>query len=215
MTAMGKQRSVEVAPLGAGEVADAGAVLGRAFVADPLWSALIGDPERRPEMLLRMFTGVIKTTIAARGVAEKTPGLAGVAVWLPPGRDLGLWAMVRSGFALPRFVMRLSRSDRRHMMLGLRQIGERKKALMPRPHWYVAAIGVDPELQGKGLGSVLMEHGIARADRDDAPVYLETETERNVAFYQRLGFRVIEELTLEGPAVPMWLMARRPTSARP
>ena len=101
------------------------------------------------------------------------------------------------------------------MMSALRQVGERREALMPEPHWYVAAIGVDSESQGMGFGSVLMRHGIARADRDEAPIYLETETERNIAFYQKLGFDVIEEFTPGGVGVQMWLMVRQALSTRP
>ncbi len=84
---------------------------------------------------------------------------------------------------------------------------------MPEPHWYVAALGVDPEVQGQGLGSVLMAHGMARADRDGRPIYLETETERNVGFYRRFGFDVVEEFIPEGLNVPMWLLARRGSSS--
>ena len=46
-------------------------------------------------------------------------------------------------------------------------------------------------------------------DRDEVPAYLETGTERNVAFYVRHGFKVTEELRLpKGP--PIWLMWRDP-----
>jgi ribosomal protein S18 acetylase RimI-like enzyme len=190
-------------------------MFGRAFETDPLWTAVIVDSDHRPEMLVGMFTALTRTTVVAQGVAEKTPGLEGVALWFPPGRDMGLWAMVRAGFAMPRFVMRLPKLDRKRMMTVLRQVGERRKVLMSEPHWYVAAIGVDPDSQGMGFGSVLMELGIARADRDKAPIYLETETERNVGFYQKLGFDVIEEFTPKEVAVQMWLMARQSTSPHP
>jgi ribosomal protein S18 acetylase RimI-like enzyme len=96
----------------------------------------------------------------------------------------------------------------------LRLLGERKKELMPDPHWYLAAIGVNPERQGEGLGSALVQSGIRRADRDNTPVYLETETEGNVGFYQHLGFEVIEQITAAGLDLPLWLMTRRPTSGR-
>ena len=156
---------------------------------------------------------MVRTTIAAKGIAEKTSDLTGVALWHPPERDLGVCAMVRSGLALPRSVMSLPRRDRKRMLFSFRQIGARRKALMPEPHWYVAALGVDPEVQGQGLGSVLMAHGMARADRDGRPIYLETETERNVGFYRRFGFDVVEEFIPEGLNVPMWLLARRGSSS--
>jgi len=189
-------------------------MLGRAFQTDPLWTAVMVDPVQRPGMLVRMFTALIRTTVVAQGVAEKTPDLEGLALWLPPARDMGVWAMVKAGFAMPRFVVRLPKSDRKQMIAVLRQVGERREALMPAPHWYVPAIGVDPESQGMGFGSVLMKHGIARADRDEAPIYLETETERNVGFYQRLGFDVMEEFTPKAVDVRMWFMARQGTSPR-
>ena len=164
-------------------------------------------PERRPETLVRMFTALTKAT-AVRGRAERTPDLGGIALWHPPGKDLGLWDMVRSGSALPRFVLSLGKLDRKRMIEALRQIGGRKKVLMPEPHWYVSAIGVEPERQGQGLGSVLMNHALARADRDGVPIYLETESESNVGFYSHLGFAVIEEIEVGAAKVPIWLMSR-------
>lgn len=202
-----------VTAIDASGFANAGEVLSRAFHTDPLWVTVIRDSERRPEMLATMFTGLTKTTIASHGMAERTLLMEGVALWLPPGRDIGLWAMVRSGLAMPRFVRSLPKQDRKRMMAVLRQIGERRKTLMPEPHWYVSAVGVDPQHQGKGFGSALMRHGVSRADRGDTPIYLETEAEENVGFYQHLGFEVIEELMPEGLDAPMWLMARRQRSS--
>ena len=117
--------------------------------------------------------------------------------------------MLRSGFALPLFATRLPASDRRRMMAVLRQVDERKKALMSDPHWYLAAIGVDPAKQGGGLGSRLMRSGIERADRGNVAIYLETEAEGNVGFYEHLGFEVVDEVTAAGLDLPIWLMVRR------
>ena len=85
---------------------------------------------------------------------------------------------------------------------------------MPDPHWYVSAVGVHPEHQGKGYGLGLMRHGILRADRGGTPIYLETEAAANVGFYQYLGFEVVEVFTPEGLDAPMWLMTRPPSYPR-
>lgn len=199
-------------PLPAKEYALAGAVLGRAFQADPVWRATFSDPDTRPELLAAMFTALTKATGAARGLAEATPDIDGVALWLPPGKDIGFWPMVKSGFALPRFVMSLPAPDRKRMMAVLRQLEERKKALMPDPHWYLSAIGVDPKRQGEGLGSTLVRSGLHRAEADHTPIYLETQTAGNVGFYQYLGFEVLEQITAAGLNLPLWLM-RHPPSA--
>jgi ribosomal protein S18 acetylase RimI-like enzyme len=190
------------------DFAVAGGVLGRAFLDDPLWSVLLSDPETRPADLARMFTGLVKTTTAAKGTAETTPGLEAAALWLGPGQDLGWWPMVRSGMAMARFAMKLPTADRRRMMAVLRQGEERRKELMPRPHWYLEAIGVDPQHQGAGFGSGLVRAGRRRADRDHTPVYLETETEGNVGFYEHLGFEVVEQTVAAGLDLPLWLMVR-------
>lgn len=186
-------------------------MLGRAFQDDPMWVALMPDADVRAGMLASMFTALARTTPAADGIAEKTSDIHGVALWLAPGRDIGLWAMAKSGFALARFTMGLPGNDRKWMMAVINQIGERRKALMPRPHWYLAAIGVDPDSQGEGIGSALMRHGIARADDGHHPIYLETDTESNVRFYRNLGFDVLEEMRPQRLDVPLWLMTRETT----
>jgi len=186
----------------------AGGVLSRAFLDDPLWLALISDPQTRQTKLAQMFTGLAKATAAANGVAETTPGLEAVALWLAPGKELGWWPMVRSGMAMPRFVMTLPARDRRRMMAVLRQGDQRRRELMPRPHWYLEAIGVEPERQGAGVGSGLVGAGLRRADLDNTPVYLETQTERNVTFYEHLGFDVVEQTVATGLDLPLWLMIR-------
>lgn len=116
--------------------------------------------------------------------------------------------MFRSGFALPRFALRLPPSERKVMLAVLQQFDHRRKHLMPSPHWYLSAVGVDPARHGEGLGSALVRRGIERAERDGRPIYLETETESNVRFYERLGFEVLEQSVATGLELPVWLMSR-------
>ena len=195
-----------VSPMERGGHRDVGAVLSRAFVDDPLWVAAF--PDDRLEKLATMFTALSKTTFAAGGIVEVTPAVSGAALWMPPGRSEGAWSMFRSGFALPRFARGLPTSERRVMLAVLQQFDHRRKHLMPSAHWYLSAVGVDPARHGEGLGSALVRCGIARSDRDGRPIYLETETEANVQFYQRLGFEVLEETVATGLELPVWLLSR-------
>jgi ribosomal protein S18 acetylase RimI-like enzyme len=90
----------------------------------------------------------------------------------------------------------------------------RRQALVPMPHWYLQAVGVDPGRHGQGIGTALVREGLARAERDRVPVYLETETERNVAFYAHLGFRVLEQHAVEAlDRLPVWLMRADPAGS--
>lgn len=123
-------------------------------------------------------------------------------------------ATLRSGFALPRMVARLGGDERKRLLATLTVLERRRQALMTSPHWYLVAIGVDPSRHGRGYGTALVREGLARARRDGTAVYLETESEANVRFYQRLGFRVLEQQRIEAlDGVPVWLMHAHPAGS--
>jgi len=62
------------------------------------------------------------------------------------------------------------------------------------PFCYLWFIGVDPAVQGKGIGSDLMAELLAKMDAQDLPVYLETSVARNISFYQKFGFQVFHQI---------------------
>ena len=198
----------EVIALPATERARAAAVLILAFLDDPIYRTLIPDPGDRQRSLDALWRALI-TTSSRYGVVDTTPDTAGVACWLAPGNaDLGLWRMVRTGLALPRAMMQFP-ADSRKRFLEMVSVTDRiRRERVPQPHWYLWALGVEPERQGQGIGRSLLAHGLARADADACPCYLETETEFNVAFYSRWGFLVVHEGEIAGARI--WSMLRKP-----
>jgi len=77
------------------------------------------------------------------------------------------------------------------------------------PHFYLAVLGTEPHAQGRGLGSAVLRAVLRQCDNDGVAAYLESSKERNIDFYARHGFRVLEELRLlRGPS--MWKMWRDP-----
>ena len=68
-----------------------------------------------------------------------------------------------------------------------------KKHHPKHPFMHLWFIGVKKEDQGKGLGSNLIQE-IEAENNGKQPIYLETSTERNLPFYQRLGFEIYHEL---------------------
>ena len=73
-------------------------------------------------------------------------------------------------------------------------------------HHYLWFLGVQPEWHGTGVGSRLLRHGLAAADRDGQPAYLDATSEHNVRLYERHGFEVVGELRAAGspPLFGMW-----------
>jgi ribosomal protein S18 acetylase RimI-like enzyme len=73
-------------------------------------------------------------------------------------------------------------------------------------------LGVEPALQGQGIGGRILAFGLERADAQRMPCYLDINNPDNIPFYQRYGFEVTEESNLPGYEFRIWGM-RRP--ARP
>jgi GNAT superfamily N-acetyltransferase len=176
--------------------------LARAFFDDPV--TLWANPGERTRLhrTRRFFLGRLRALLPHE-MSYATAGLEGGAIWSPPDAwEMGLRELLHD---LPAFISR-----RTPMVLrGMHEVESRH----PRePHYYLAILGVDPPLQGRGIGSRLLAPMLQRCDSEGVPAYLETATERNVAFYTRHGFKVTEEVDLpKGPR--MWLMWREPSRA--
>ncbi len=72
-------------------------------------------------------------------------------------------------------------------------------------HFYLFLLGAAE--QGQGIGAALIAPVLARCDADRLPAYLESSSDRNMSFYERLGFRVTwaERPTADGPLLRgMW-----------
>jgi GNAT superfamily N-acetyltransferase len=176
--------------------------LARAFYEDPVFNWLFPDDARRLAQSRKYFHGRARL-LMQQEETYTIDGAAAGAMWARPGewRDPPLSALRQIVALMPALGRRMPRA-----LGGLREIEEKH----PRaPHWYLAVLGTDPPRQGEGIGSALLAPVLADCDRLEVPAYLETGTERNVAFYTRHGFRVTSEIRLpDGP--PMWLMWRDP-----
>ena len=207
---MSRAPSRDVVPVDRSDSTRAGEVLGRAFYGTNQWAALLPDATVRQRKLEQMFTGTVKLTRAAGGIVERTPDFEAVALWLPPGRSIGLWPVLKSGFASARFAVTPPFPNLRRLTATMRRFDETHRQQMPDPHWYLLALGVDPAFHGRGYGSSLVLTGIERANKHDKEVYLETEADANTGFYLNLGFEVLAEITIETINLDFSLMLHRP-----
>lgn len=181
-----------------------GEMLARAFADDPVaaWSSPREAPRKR--MLERFHTARTRHFLP-HGEVWMTEGGESAAVWAPPDawktslrQDLELTACMLSPRLLPRVPL---------VVRGL--LGSENKHPETPPHWYLSTLGTDPVAQGRGLGTRVLAPVLAQCDRDSVGAYLESSKERNVDYYARFGFRVIDVLDLpRGPRI--WLMWRDP-----
>ena len=183
----------------------AATTLERAFMPDPMFKWILPNPEKRSQALHRLIRVPLEYGLRYGRVTQSDGGKA-IAIWIPPERPMSMPGMVRSGFlALP---FRIGFGPFFKFMGANQRMEKIHKKYMPEPHLYLLIVGVDPELQGKGRGSALVAEGLALADEANAPCYLDTSEERNLAFYERLGFKVVETASLGKDGPPGWGMRR-------
>ena len=196
---------LEVGALDASEVGEAVGVVVRGMRDNPTHVAAFGeDQERRLRSLRRFFgaafavVGLHEHMLVARGEDGSIVGVMGM---MPPGDCLpGPREQLRMLPVLLRIGPRSAGRVMRWMgVWSRRDPGER--------HWHLGPLALDAHLQGRGVGSRLMQIFCAQMDaaRDDA--YLETDKPENVRFYERFGFGVIGEEEMLG--VRNWFMFRR------
>ena len=190
------------------QTAQAGEMLAKAFTADPLYAGLFPDEGERAQSLRRMFTAVASYSVVY-GVVHTTPAVEGAACWLTPGNTkVTLWRLLRTGLGLQRAVAGFNPKARKAFMATLTYMDGIHERQGLGPHWYLWALGVEPGRQGKGIGSRLIQSALAQADEGGVPCYLETETERNVAFYQKHGFEVVTDGVVPDLGFRIWAMLR-------
>ena len=196
---------MEIVRLDPARLSEASDVLARAFYDDPAWRWVIPDEGRRARLLPWLFRVGFEVTVADVWTTEGQ--ILGAARWLPPGR-----AAMRVAPALRAFLatpLRLGPATGRFFAYG-RAVENLRARVAPGPHWYLAGIGVDPAARRRGVGSALLAPGLAGSRRDAVRAVLLTNSEANLTFYERAGFRVVgEDETPEG-GPHAWAMVREP-----
>lgn len=200
-------RPHRIVRLAEAQIRSASGVLARAFQQDPLFASAIPEATRRARWLPRLLRAVVRYG-CLYGEAYATAALDGVAVWLSPGNTtMRLGRMFRAGMLTAPLWLGRTGLKRFSDLFAHTEALHRRHA--PGAHWYLFSLGVDPAQQGKGVGGALILPVLSRADAEGLPCYLETQTERNVRFYEKHGFRVVEEGTAPGRALPIWAMRRK------
>lgn len=134
------------------------------------------------------------------GSADLVDGYLAAALWLPPGIHPDEEAMSK----LIRTTV--PENDQANVFAIFEQMDRHHPA---QPHWYLPMIGVDPAHQGKGYGSALLQHALARCDREDKLAYLESTSPSSVRLYQRHGFELLGTIQV-GSSPQLFSMIRKP-----
>ncbi len=174
-------------------------VLTLAFADDPVCRRLYPDPTQYltffPEFA-RLYGG----RAFDHGSAHFIENHGGAALWIPPDihpDDESLEQLLDSS------VEDAAKPE-------LFDVYAAMKTHHPKePHWFLPLIGIDPSMQGQGLGTTLMLHGLTACDREHMPAYLDSTHPSNIPFYERFGFELLATIEIGGHP-PVYPMLRRP-----
>ncbi len=182
--------------------------LARAFDADPVLTFFARKDEKRAQAIEAIFDVFFLRFTLPFGETWMTEDGRGAALWTPPGK----WSIAGGVLGGPRLIG----------AVGLGRVFEtlgamsRMQDVHPKPpHYYLFALGVDPQAQGRGLGSALLAAVLAKCDAEGAAAYLEASTPANARLYGRHGFVATGEVALAGGGPVVTTMWREPRAASP
>ena len=190
------------------EIPEATIILADAFKEDPLFKTVLGDAVKNSYKYVLIADFMIRYCHRYGDVYASSERFEGImAITKDSDTYMTLWRMIRSGSIFPFLKIGLKSFMVAAVALSPIDV-TRKKHMKNRSFLYVQIIGVAKDNQGKGFGGKLLTELTGMTDEAGLPIYLETETESNVLFYERFGFKTIQEMHLPGINQPMWAMIR-------
>jgi len=189
---------VEITTAGPDRIGVLADTLSRAFIDDPMLRWPLPDAPDVGDRLRQTFASIY-LDIADQGVIWEAGDAAGFAVWIPAGAADDMFA---SDEAVRGLLAPLTDDGGARYEALWNWIEER----VPRDVWYLDALGVATSRQGEGIGGALVRHGLEMARADGAAAFLETAVERNVGYYERFGFSVVDEGSPAPGGPHIWFM---------
>jgi ribosomal protein S18 acetylase RimI-like enzyme len=200
---------VEIRAMAANDMDEVCEVVGLAFAENPSTLANVRGDRERACQTMRDAVRIAKfgRPWSHALVAVQAGGIAGVlnaAEW--PHCQLSIVEKIRTAPSMVR-IMRTA------LPRAFTMMSKRETADPHQPHWHVGPVGVKPEFQGRGIGRALLESFLADLDEREAPAFLETDVDRNVNLYEKLGFTVTMRQEIVGVDTRfMWRDPRAPRS---
>ena len=200
--------STSVDPLQVSQTEALATMLSRSFQNEPNFVYIMPDEEARRIILRWFFQMVAIPASRVFGEICTTNQIDGASLWIRGGSGLTFERLIRN--AMPGMPLKLDQASlRRWINLGAR-VDNARHRLVRGPHWYLLALGVETSIDRFTLSGLLTGSVLSRADSDRIPCYVEIFDERDLSFYENLGFRVegAGGILQGGPS--FWAMIRAP-----
>jgi ribosomal protein S18 acetylase RimI-like enzyme len=175
-------------------------MLARAYNDDPMTNWVCLQDRHRTERIVGFMNLGLHLALPF-GEIYTTKGQTGSAGWIPPGKTDSVLTLLTKGIRSTGVRHGISA-----LIVGFIVSKRRPKT----PHWELITLGVEPSLQGKGIGCAVLQPILSQCDHDHIPAYVVTQTEKDVRFYEHRGFKVTEQTKLPCGAPDCFCMWREP-----
>mmetsp|Transcript_3054 Transcript_3054/g.5919 ORF Transcript_3054/g.5919 Transcript_3054/m.5919 type:complete len:267 (-) Transcript_3054:400-1200(-) len=136
-----------------------------------------------------------------RGQREDEPVVVCSFMFIDPEvTPPSLWEMISVGLLTIPF--RFGLTPMLRLLECVRYFGQSKDKVLggERRALQLERMTVLPSFQGKGIGSRSLRVALGEAKARGLPVFLSTQEERNVRFYNKLGFKVVQKQAFPPPS---------------
>lgn len=169
-------------------------ILSSAFLDNKSVNYIVGQDDRRLDRVQALMRYSFRTCLEFGEVWLSDDRECCALVVFPDAKRMRVSAALRD-IQLVFEVIGFAR-----MFSVMRREARLKKLYSPNlPVYYIWFIGVSPDMQGRGSGTLMMADLLSRASDLGRVVYLETSTVRNLAWYTSLGFEQYKVLDFGYP----------------
>ena len=176
-------------------------IVAESFSSDPMMEWIFRDAETRLDSVAAWLGLFVEGyVLSGRVDVLRDHRIRAVAMWRMPDQDPEFAGTPSISGLLSALV---GRARAHEVATGLRTIGR----LTPsEPFAYLHVLAVEVGHQRQGLGSQVVQPGLAAASQSGLGAHLETTNPSNIPFYRSLGFEVRGHRKL-GPTGPeMWAL---------
>ena len=200
------------------DVPTAAALAASAFAKSPCYTQILGSAstlQQRRDFLAWLFEKNIRLRAGDGAFRCTYSGNEMISFFMfcpPDARDPSFGDMLSAGLITgavyygPAAVMRLLDTKSWFESKERQLLGDRSGAMIR-----LERMAVLPGYQGQGVGSFALGAALREADAQARACILATQERRNVVFYSRLGFKVVDESVVPiGDSYTNWFMIREP-----
>ena len=200
---------IKITPVNTKETGKVIEVLFAAFEQDPLMLYFFGNEyQNLAKYVMEYLCNLAHLSNLSLWGATLEGELKGVALITPPGVASNQNKQEAIALANEKLAIAVGEA----VITRIEAYFQIMEANKPKqPHFYIDILGVMPESQGQGVGKALLEavNKMSESSPQSCGVALDTENERNLDFYESLGYSVSTITNLD--RLKVWSMFRSET----